>query len=407
MRLSSAINQLVASRFATDLQADLRLGADSAAGFEAIGDVATFSDGRIAVLDIGANSISVFTVDGRRIREFGRAGGAPDEFQRPIAIAALDSDLIVLQASATRPLLRMTLEGRFVAAASVQLPGDWRGMVQRGPMLMQDGLAATASGSEDVTRRLAVMGGDIVVLIQDPADEDSTRASHAHVLRFSKDLVLLDTIQNLPAAPVHRTGVGPLLQGHPFYVKLFEKRPILSAATTWIATAWSGDTSISLGEVGHRGTMSISWPASHRMVSGQDRTDVAEWTARRTLLLIPGASESAAAMSRDEYARQINMLRTQLPFAETAPELTAMYLNDRCLWIAGFAPHDQTDGTSLTLVGLGLYGGVRAALVRVTRPDGRLRHIDGRGIYVSFLDSLGTPLLERFPLTGAESACGA
>lgn len=122
---------------------------------------------------------------------------------------------------------------------------------------------------------------------------------------------------------------------------------------------------------------------------------------------MPGAAKEAAGMSRAAYKRQIDMLRDHLPFAETAPEVMAIYLTSDCLWLAGFAPSDQTDGTSLSILGLRVNGSSsRLMRVRVPAPDGRLRHVDARDIYVSSLDSLGQPLVERFPIAEAAGECG-
>lgn len=405
VHLDASVNELIAHPTVATLDVDLRLGTDSLAGFGAIGDVASFDDGRVAVLDLQSRSIVLFASDGRRIRELGRGGQGPDEFQQPIAIAAFDSTLVVLQASTIRPLVRMGLDGRVVASASTPVAGDWRGMTQRGPMLMQDGMTATASGAEDVTRRLAVFGNRVLVLIQDADNSDSTVRTASHVLRFDSNLVLIDTLATLAPALIHVSKPGVSSQGREFYMNLFEQRPLLAASGNWVATGWSGDTSVRIRGA-DRASHIVSWPASHRRVTGQDRTDAAAWTARRTTLLVPGAAAAAASLSREEYAEQVKVFAAQLPFADAAPEFTAMYLTDDCLWLTGFAPHDQTDGTSLTLVGIGIKTGTSATVVRATRPDGRIRHVDGRGIYVSSLDSLGTPSIERFALPRGKLACG-
>jgi hypothetical protein len=122
--ISSSLNNAITHLPAESLAPDLVLGGDSASSFSAIGDVATFPDGRIAVLDLGSKSIRMFNSDGRSLGTLGHAGEGPNEFSRPVAIAVLDSDLIVLQASRTRALLRVGLNGRVLNA--IDPPDQWR-----------------------------------------------------------------------------------------------------------------------------------------------------------------------------------------------------------------------------------------------------------------------------------------
>jgi hypothetical protein len=274
-------------------------------------------------------------------------------------------------------------------------------------MLFQDGFSATASGAEDVSRRLAVAGQRIFVLIQDSLSRDSSAARHSYILAFDSDLRLVDTVATLPAMRVYRVGQGRVMSNRPTYLALFDTRPLMSALDDRILWGWSGDTVLHMETVDGLSHSTLTWPKKEREITEADRHDVALLTARRTALLVPGAADAARAMTAAQYDAQVDRLETGLPFARVAPEVVAAYVTAHCAWLSGFTPGDQTDGTSLTLVGLGLKTGERAVAVRASAPDGRVRLVDDRDVFVSYLDSLGTPLLERLPPKDAGASCGA
>jgi len=71
--------------------------ADEHAAFYRIADLAVGTRGELYVLDSGNNQVIVFDSTGRRITAFGREGGGPGEFLRPIRIA-VDSVVRVFDA---------------------------------------------------------------------------------------------------------------------------------------------------------------------------------------------------------------------------------------------------------------------------------------------------------------------
>jgi len=73
---------------------DLRIGSaegDAATAFSRIGALAVDGAGRIYVLDVQAQEVRVFAVDGRHLRTIGRKGGGPGEFTGADGIAVDDA----------------------------------------------------------------------------------------------------------------------------------------------------------------------------------------------------------------------------------------------------------------------------------------------------------------------------
>ena len=63
--------------------------------FERVVDIAVDTDGRLFVLDNGANDVKVFDSRGRFLHSFGREGSGPGEFNVPIALTLTNDSLIV------------------------------------------------------------------------------------------------------------------------------------------------------------------------------------------------------------------------------------------------------------------------------------------------------------------------
>jgi hypothetical protein len=94
-------------------------GAIAQEQFERIDDVAVLSDGRIVVLDGQAPAVRLYTAAGRWIRDIGRTGEGPGEYQDPIAIAAVPDGIAILDRSGRLEVV--SLEGRAVRSDRVPL----------------------------------------------------------------------------------------------------------------------------------------------------------------------------------------------------------------------------------------------------------------------------------------------
>ena len=139
-------------------------------------------------------------------------------------------------------------------------------------------------------------------------------------------------------------------------------------------------------------------------ISDSDRLIRARWSATYTVRFDAGARRNFERASSRERERQFRLHAGRLPFADEVPEVTALYGAEKCLAISGFAPTDSPDGTSRTWVVVNIDSGALEGVFRISRPDRRVRHIDARGIYAVYLDSLNVHHVERYPF---EADCSA
>jgi hypothetical protein len=179
---------------------------------------------------------------------------------------------------------------------------------------------------------------------------------------------------------------------------LFFARPIWALSDRWAAFGNGRDTALTVKSSAGTPLATIRWPrTSPPRVSLADRIAVVRWVGEYT---VRDASERTraqiAAMPKREVERQTKWFAGILPFADSVPELMAAYAAGRCLWITGYAPADYIDGTSLTWIGIDTESGRLWKVVRIPRRDGRMRHMDATGAYVSYRDSLGLVHLERY-----------
>ncbi len=374
--------------------------------FDAVYDVTTFRDGRIAVLDLEREGVFTFTPDGQPLARFGRKGDGPGEFRAPVAIAALGNRLVVLQARRTHTLIVFDSAGRVAADLSLATPGDWVRMLWRAPGFPLESSLRVRTASEDVTRRLGT-SGDTAFVIQQQAEEDRflTRPirPQAALLRYDAALRLLDTLAVVPGVPVFP--VSAELEGNdPRNIEpspvapLFSARSVWALGAGWIAFGHGRDTTLTVRSSTGTPLAVIRWPhSSPPRVSQNDRLTVVRWLGE---YIVRDASERSRAqiaeIPKREVERQLKWFAGILPFADSVPELMAAYAVGNCLWLAGFAPADYIDGTSLTWIGIDTESGRLWKVIRLPRRDGRVRHMDASGAYVSYRDSLGLAHLERY-----------
>ncbi len=369
--------------------------------FDAVTDVTTFSDGRIAVLDRERQAVFAFSRDGQLLARLGRAGDGPGEFRAPVAITALGHNLVVLQARPTNTLVVFDSAGRAAGELSLPAPGDWVRMVSRAPLLPIDVPTRTRTGSEDVTRRLGTASDTAFVVQQQPDDSPDLTGPfqpQAALLRFNARLRLLDTVAVVPGVPLI-PGTAPIQGAESQSVApLFFSRSVWAFGTGWVAVAHAGDTVLNIFASAGRRLVQVRWPrASPPRVSRADRLTFARWVAEYAVRDASARMRAnIAEIPKREVERQIEWFAGVMPFADSVPELMAAYAAGNCLWLSGFAPADYIDGTSLTWIGIDVANGLLWKVIRIPRRDGRVRHMDVQGAYVSYRDSLGLTHLERY-----------
>lgn len=369
--------------------------------FDAVTDVTAFRDGRIAVLDREREGVFTFTPDGQPLARLGRAGDGPGEFRAPVAIAALGNRLVVLQARLTNTLVVFDSAGRVASVLPRAIPGDWLHMMSRAPTLPIDVPIRTRAASEDVTRRLGTSGDTAFVVQQQPEEDPAlTRPfrPQAALLRYDAHLQLLDTLAVVPgvlvlpgSAPFQGAEIQPV-------TPLFFARSVWALGAGWVATGHGRDTTLHVLASAGPPLLEIRWPrTSPPRVSSLDRLTFARWVAEYAMRDASARQEARiSAIPKREVERQIKWFAGIMPFADEVPELMAAYAAGACLWLSGFAPADYIDGTSLTWIGIDVRNGRVWKVIRIPRHDGRVRHMDATGAYVSYRDSLGLTHLERY-----------
>jgi len=305
--------------------------------------VAFRSTGEVAVVDRAEFNLSVFDSTGNLSRVLGRHGDGPGEFRIPAGVAAVGGDLVVLQSWPGNMLERFSV-GAPPDAVTPQLPGDWNGWMWQRPDI---GLEYRSQSAPELwSRRLRAFDDSSFVVYLGPIDSDTSSGARAHLLRFGRDLRLRDTVATLPADRRERRP-NPDGRGLP---ELF--KPVWGEHTVWtsgngaLALARSDAATVEIRGAEGKLTQIIRWTPLRAPVTPDDRHALGEYLSRVTLSVSPSAVAMKAKMSDAEIEAMMDQVMASYQLTLTRPELTALFLADRCLWMAGFDVHDDADGTA-------------------------------------------------------------
>ncbi len=409
---ATARGQVAAER----LNPDLDLGRTRESEFVTIGDVATFPDGTIAILDLSEQLIKLFTADGDYLRTIGRPGDGPGEFRYPYLLASSDDRLLVIQAVPNREFTVLTRQGEVVTTRSTPVRGDFITMTTRGPGLRADGYVSwSKAGGDDFSRRLVSSGDGTFVLQLQPEDATVSWAGDsfvpdATIWRISADLSRFDTVTVVPGVRlVHVDHRVTDLNGQNERIvrrkesPLFSPRPVWTVVGDRLALGHGTDSSIVIAGSESDSPVVISWPAAGSVVSDADQLRAGQWVVDITLRF--ASSQRQREWARRPAAEREQLVRENtdlLPFSDRAPEIVAAYGAGSCLWMAGFAPDDYIDGTSRTWVAINIAQQAVAGIVWIPRVGGRTRHVDEHAFYVSYRDEDAVQHLERYPLANVD-----
>jgi len=179
-----------------------------------------------------------------------------------------------------------------------------------------------------------------------PIDEDTTATARSYLLRFNRDLVLRDTLLSFQA-PERQRRPNPDGRGLPeLYQPVWGVRPVWTAAAGLVAWAQSNAPSVEVRSGGGGLQALVRWAATSIPVTDDDKRALGDNIARVTLAASPSAAEIVAKTSAAELEEQMSHFLGSFQFATIHPEVVALFLSDRCLWIAGFDPRDEADGTA-------------------------------------------------------------
>jgi hypothetical protein len=413
-RLSHSPTEVSRRARAQVIRPDLLLGGDSI-WFGAVADVAPLPNGVFAVLDHARRHVQVFDSLGHPMATIGRPGEGPGEISEPWALTSVGSTLVVRQNVPGRVFTVFDLDGRLATTARAEPAGDWHRPVFRQPSLTYDGLQM---GTEDVSRRLIAFDSTSYIHVLHPdefADPDWSAPAQfsalpAFLIRYDLDGIPLDTIAILAGPPtiVESVEVGRTI----FYAQpLFASRPVWAVGDEWLATGHGDSTSVVVESISGDPLLSVTWPRSRITISQTDREDGAKWSMAGSILRQPSASERIDA-DPSLLDRELELRTTEtMSFAETAPQIMSAFGAGACLFLAGHAPSDWQDGTSLTWLAIHVHTGALLGVLRLEPPadpsipwegygqhGAAVRAFDERNAYASYRDGSGVPMVARYPL---------
>jgi hypothetical protein len=372
-----------------------------------LGDIAAVTetrDGMLLVLNRRDGFVLVLDSTGRAAAKLGRRGDGPGELRMPYAITVLGQQVVVLQEAARGNTLTIfNVDGTSPRGRAPPVDGDWGLFTQRGPNVLLD--YPTQSGVEDWTRRLLresdstfLVGLRSALEIFDPEPASTGREESFVLLRFSPALELLDTVWSAPAAASYFTTQGSEQAPPRLADRLFAGRPVWATGDGWLAVSHGDSGAISIMRRRQESDLRITWAPRRTTITEPDRVAAARWAAEYTARAFPEAAERFARMSSAQREEANRLYLGYLLFADSVPQVTALYGYESCLWAANFDPSHFVDGTGPILLGLNVERPAELAVVAVPMRDARIRHVSARGIYVKVHDPDGEPYLIRLRL---------
>ncbi len=366
-------------------------------------DVATFADGRVAVLT--PENVQVFSPEGRLLTTLGRKGSGPGEFRYPLALTTMGRKVAVLQTLANRGIISVFHDstGQVLTTDQVGVGGDWMSYLNRGPALFQDFPAS--SGTEDWSRRLSARDDSSLVMYVQPPEPlghavDSAFKAPGSLLQwtFTENSATMDTIVALGAPPSVVRSVASEQRPATFWEVLYEPRSLWASGSGWWGMIERGDTVLQLRTDASR-VIRFAWSARRVEVSVADR----EATSRYGVTYVARNSFRSRAWLRQlpsrEQREQYKKFMTFFRFARWRPEATALLHAGGCALVSGFDPEDFTDGTATAWLRISVREGRVLDVLRVRARDARTLHADGRGVYTRVFgeDDLPHVVRWRFP----------
>ncbi len=384
----------------TELRSDLDL---VPAEVSNVIDVATFADGRVAVLT--PENVQVFSPEGELLTTLGRKGSGPGEFRYPVALVTVGRKVAVLQVLANRGILSVFdgSTGQVLRTEEVGAGGDWMSYLNRGPALFQDFPAR--SGTEDWSRRLSTRSDSSIVAYVQPPEPlvdgaDSVFKVPGYLLRLplGNNAVLMDTMVTLESPPSVLRAVASERRPATFWEVLYQPRSLWTSGSGWWGTIERGDTVLEVRTDAGR-IIRFIWPARRVEVSEADRKATSRYGVSYVARTFVRSRARLRQLAPREQREQYKKFMTFFPFARWRPQATALLHAGGCALVAGFDPASFTDGTATAWLRINVREGRVLDVLRVRARDARTLHADGRGVYMRVFgeDDLPHVVRWRFP----------
>jgi hypothetical protein len=305
------------------------VGTDEGESWEMLSNVLSMAfdaNDNLFALDQGSHRILVFDRTGRFVRQFGKQGEGPGEFQAPMALAILGDATLVVTDLGRRGFVLFDAQGIYLR--DVPLPEDF-GMPRPNELFVL--------GNEIIARSMPLLrfspGGA-------PPDLSSPRKSPVFRFGFGADAAPRTLHEFLMEPPQVRTSNrgGRQTVMATMSRATFEKEPSFAAlADGGVAISASNDYTIEIKDASGRSARSLSRPIAAKRVTEQDRNDARDEQRERLkngsgsaatvaiggggAVFRTGPGGGGAPMSDDEIERNIE----QMTFAEEIPTIERIW----------------------------------------------------------------------------------
>lgn len=390
IHLSVSPDALAARADARVLTPFVRVSGKGPAAFGYVADVAATPDGGFAVLDRSRRQVLLFRRDGAFAAVALDSILGKKLLRSPIALEAIKAGLVLFDPVNPIPFLLLPFGGSSAVAGDSARNSDWNSFLLQEPLAFLE--QRVAEGPDDYTRRLRRLGDDSVVVEERGPATSPDSAGQIHLSVYDRHMREVGSLTALHLSR-YTDHHGATTSGFDVY----GPRRLWASGNGWFATADAATSSVVVS--GRGWTRQITWPSLGQAIESRDRIRAAEWLAFYTIRENRAARLRAAEMSAGERRDALSIFAGRLSFAARAPELMAMYGAGDCLWLSGWAPKDSRDGTSQTWIGLNVRAPFAATVVRLPRPDVRVRDITVDRIYAAYTDSLGVSYAEVYSIS--------
>lgn len=302
------------------------VGTDEGESWEMLSNVMSMAfdaNDNLHALDQGNHRILVFDRNGQFVRQFGKQGEGPGEFQAPMAIAILGDGTVVVTDLGRRGFVLFDARGTYLR--DVPLPDDF-GLPRPNELYVR--------GNEIIARSMPLLR------FSPGSQPDLTSPRKSPVFRFdftgdpprTLHEFLMDPPQVRTSSSGGRRTVMAMMSR-----ATFEKEPTFAAvADGGVAISAANDYSIEIKDASGRVVRSLARPVNAKRVTDRDRDDAREQARERmkngsgtTMTMAVGGGGATfrsgvgggAPMTDDQIEQNI----AQMTFAEEIPAIERIW----------------------------------------------------------------------------------
>lgn len=373
-------------------------------------DVEELPDGRIVLLDRETPGLTLLDRTGRLVGRANREGDGPGELRSPIGLTRVGAELVITGSRNDRTLMIADTGGRPLRHFGPAVPGDWARATQRPSLVGTD--IPWYPAAEDVALRLATFDDSSVAVVvaaserestPDPSDADRMLPRPVAVIRVSVQTGrVIDTLwRGLTPEASRDQFRADLVSNWPY--PRFAPLPLLASGAGWVAVTDGGSGEISV--MGKSGIQHIRWDPTPTRIDDALKERQFEWFVQQQSRYTANWAEWWDSLGTAKRADGKEWQIGYLPWAQEAPQVTAMLGHGNCLWVAGFAIEDGPLGVGRTWIVVDVAAGVLLGTARIPGPWWRLRSIGPSGAFATYRDDDGLSHLVKLTLPAGIGSC--